>query len=114
MKPGNNILSHHSSHLVVIGTDESCMFPRTCLTFKHNNWYALVISPVYGRRNGLHLIRCNNQQVDTRSYKAVYLLHLSLIAIVCCRELQFYIVVKVCSHLQLRILFVAPDVIRTL
>ena len=97
-------------HLVVVGTDKGGIFPRTGLALENNNRDTFVVSTVNGGRDGLHLIGCNNQQVDTLIHKTVNLLHLTLVAIVSGGKLQCHTVVEVGAHLQFRILLVAPDV----
>ena len=110
----SNVFPHHTAHLVVVGTDERRVFLRVGLALEHNDGDALVEGSVDSRRDGLNLIGCHNQQVNARCHQTIYLLYLSLVAVVRCSKPQLHIVLQVSSHPQFRVLFLAPDVFRTL
>ena len=110
MKLMCDILSHGFSHLIVVGTDESCVFLGVGLAFEDNDGNTLVIGTVDGRGDGLYLVRSYNQQIDICLNKTVNLLHLSLIAIVGRGETHLYVPLDIGSHTQLRILLVTPDI----
>ena len=73
-----------------------------------------VIGSVDGWRNGRYLVGSHNQQVNPCLDKAVNLLDLSLIAIVCRGKAQIHVIVEIGSNLQFRVLLITPDVIRAL
>ena len=114
MKAGNDVFAHHMPHLIVVGTNEGGVFLGRSFALKHDDGNALVISAVNSGRDGLHLVWCHNEQVNTIIHQTVNLLHLPFITIVGGCELQLNVVVKVSSHPQLCILLVAPNVCRTL
>ena len=114
MKSCDDVFAHHPPHLVVVGTDEGRELLAAGLTLEHDDGDALVISSVDGGRDGLHLIRGHNEQVNAAIDQTVNLLHLPLVTIVGGSKLQLYAVMEICTHAQLSILLVAPDVLRTL
>ena len=93
-----NVFTHYTAHLIVVGTDKGGVFLWIGLAFKNDNGDAFVVGAVDGGRDGLHLVGGNNKQVNTRFHEAVYLLHLSLVAVESRSEAQFYIALQIGSH----------------
>ena len=114
VQSSGNVFTHQSSHLVVVGTHKGRVFLRAGLALEHDDGYALVVGTIDGRRDGGHLVRSYNEQVNARSHQTVDLLHLSLIAVVGRRKAQFHVLVEISVHAQLCILFLAPDVVGAL
>ena len=107
-------LSNHAAHLQVVGTHEGRIFLRVRLAVEQNYRNALVVGPVNGRRDGVHLVWRHNQQVHVLVYEMVYLTDLHLVVVVGRCKFQFRVVVEVSAHHQFLVLFLAPDVLAAL
>ena len=114
IQPTGHVFAHLPAHLVVVGTDEGGIFPGIGLALEHDDGDAAVVGPVDGRRNGLHLIRGHDEQVDARLDQTVNLLHLTLVAVVGSGKAQLHALLEIRSQAQLGILLLAPDVFRAL
>ena len=55
------IIAHNMTYLVIIGTNEGCVFGRVGLALKHNHGDALIVGTVDGGGHGGQLVWCDNK-----------------------------------------------------
>ena len=108
-------LGKHTSHLHVVGTDESSIFFRISLSVKQNHRNPAVVSLINNRGNGMHLIRRHDQQIDSLRHKLINLANLQFVIIVCRYNLQFHLlIVEVGAHFHLVVQLFAPYILTAL
>ena len=114
VEPARHITRHTESHFVIVGTHKGGVFGGAGLALEYNHRHTAFGSTVYRRRNALHLVRSHDEQVNATFYEAVDLLNLSLAIVVSRCKTEFYALVKIGFHSQLRVLLASPNIIRTL
>ena len=81
-QPRDDVFTHHTPHLIVVGSYVGRIFVRVGLAFEHDHGQALVVGAVDGGRDGGHLVGGHDEQVDALVHQAVYLLYLALVVVV--------------------------------
>ena len=64
----HHIIAHNMANLVIVGTDEGCVFRGIGLAFEYNHWDALIVGAVDGGGDRNQLVGCYNEQLDTALY----------------------------------------------
>ena len=114
IEPVDDIAAHLAPHLIVVGTDEGRIFVGVGLPFKHDDGNTFVEGTVDGRGYRRSLVGSHNQQVDAALNKIAYLLALQFGIVMGRGKAQLHTFVEVGLHLHLRVLPVAPDILRAL
>ena len=90
----HHIFAHDAADLIVVGTDEGCVFWGIGLALKHNHGDTFMVGAVDGWGHGGQLVRGYDEQLDAALHETVDLLDLSFGVITGCLETQLHTVVK--------------------